>query len=150
MSETKENERIWTLSEANAALFQVEALVRQGRVVLHEMQTARSNLDDLKIIWGHQLLDESCGAHHEYMHYRTIYDDARARLDVIQGRFAAVGCDVQDLGFGVIDFHAQMGNEEVCLCWTSGTPRIAHWHAVDEEFSSRRPIPSTYLDALRT
>lgn len=150
MPETSTNERIWTLTEANAALFQVEALVRQGRVTLQEMQNARTNLDDLKIIWGHQLLDESCNAHAEFLHYRAIYHDARARLDVLQGRFASVGCDVQDLSFGVVDFHAQMGNEEVCLCWTSGTPRVAHWHAVNEEFSQRRPIPSTYLDVLRT
>ncbi len=150
MHETETTERIWTLTEANAALFQVEGLVRQGRALLHEMQTARSHLDDLKIIWGHQLLDETCNAHNEYLQFQTVYHNARARLDVLQGRFASVGCDVQDLGFGVVDFHAQMGNEEVCLCWTSGTPRVAHWHAVNEEFSARRPIPSTYLDALRT
>jgi hypothetical protein len=55
-------------------------------------------------------------------------------------RIESFGCVVKDIDLGLIDFPAVREDEPIYLCWKLGEPRVAHWHGVDEGFSSRRPL----------
>jgi hypothetical protein len=51
------------------------------------------------------------------------------------------GAEVKDLDEGLIDFPAQRRGETVLLCWKLGEDRIRYWHAVEDGFAGRRPLP---------
>jgi hypothetical protein len=61
-------------------------------------------------------------------------------------RVNALGCLVKDLDLGLVDFFSMQGTEPVFLCWQFGEPAITHWHAIDEGFSSRRPIEGAEVE----
>lgn len=50
------------------------------------------------------------------------------------------GCLFKDLELGLVDFPAQVGDEEIYLCWQYGEKEIGYFHRQTEGFSSRRPI----------
>ncbi len=51
-----------------------------------------------------------------------------------------LGCLVKDLELGLVDFHAQVGGQQVFLCWQYGEPAVTHWHGLEEGYANRRPI----------
>ena len=61
-------------------------------------------------------------------------------------RVNALGCLVKDLDLGLVDFFSMQGTDPVFLCWQFGEPTITHWHAIDEGFSSRRPIEGAEVE----
>jgi hypothetical protein len=56
----------------------------------------------------------------------------------------AIGVKVQDLQQGLLDFPCQMGGEEVMLCWKMGEPMITHWHALEDDYSARKPLDARF------
>jgi hypothetical protein len=62
-------------------------------------------------------------------------DMAQAVQDIEQH-----GCVFKDLELGLVDFPAQVGGEEIYLCWQYGEKEIAYFHRQSEGFSGRRPI----------
>lgn len=61
---------------------------------------------------------------------------ARALDEVVQH-----GVEVKDLDEGLIDFPALRSGETVLLCWKLGEESVRYWHAVEEGFAGRRPLP---------
>ena len=55
-------------------------------------------------------------------------------------RMNGLGCLVKDLEAGLVDFYSLQDDEPVFLCWQFGEPAVAHWHALDEGFSGRKPL----------
>lgn len=53
----------------------------------------------------------------------------------------ALGGVVKDPKQGLVDFYGRVNDEAVWLCWRFGEERIGHYHALDEGFSQRRPLP---------
>jgi hypothetical protein len=51
-----------------------------------------------------------------------------------------LGCLVKDLELGLVDFYALQEGEPVFLCWQFGEPAVAHWHAIDEGYTARKPL----------
>lgn len=51
------------------------------------------------------------------------------------------GAEVKDLDEGLIDFPALRRGETVLLCWKLGEDRIRFWHAVEDGFAGRKPLP---------
>ena len=62
-------------------------------------------------------------------------DMAQAVQDIEQN-----GCLFKDLELGLVDFPAQVGDEEIYLCWQYGEKEIGYFHRQTEGFSGRRPI----------
>ena len=80
-------------------------------------------------------------------------DSAASTIERSQLRFLASGINEQmqiivDLGAlpkginpALVDFPARIDGREAYLCWKLGESRVAHYHAVDEGFSTRKPLP---------
>lgn len=78
-------------------------------------------------------------------------DDVRARkvalgetVRAYEDGWTAVeemGGELKDPRTGLVDFHGRVGGQIVWLCWKYGETQIAHYHALDEGFSGRKPIP---------
>lgn len=53
----------------------------------------------------------------------------------------ALGGVVKDPKQGLVDFYGRVHGEAVWLCWRFGEECIGHYHALDEGFSARKPLP---------
>jgi hypothetical protein len=60
----------------------------------------------------------------------------------------ALGATFKDWDFelGLVDFPARIDGRDVYLCWRSNEDRVAWFHARDEGYAGRRPIPDELLD----
>lgn len=58
------------------------------------------------------------------------------------------GVVVKSIEQGLLDFPSKKFDEEVWLCWKYGEKEIKFWHAKDEGFMGRKPIPIENLHDL--
>jgi len=56
------------------------------------------------------------------------------------GEVERMGAVVKDPRIGLLDFYGHVDGKAVWLCWKYGEEEIAHYHALDEGFSGRKPI----------
>ena len=68
------------------------------------------------------------------------FGEQKAEIVRIINRIEAYGCLLKDLDLGLLDFPTMRDGRAVYLCWKAGEPEITHWHAMDEGYSSRRPV----------
>lgn len=47
---------------------------------------------------------------------------------------------IKDLGRGLIDFPALIGDREVFLCWEKEEEDIEYWHDIDSGYAGREPL----------
>ena len=51
-----------------------------------------------------------------------------------------------DFELGLVDFPAKIEGQDVLLCWRSNEDAVKWFHAVDEGFAGRLPIPDDLLE----
>ncbi len=133
--------RIWTLAEANASLFRLEEMVREAQSHVAAMHEAKGALEVLQAEHGDAIVMADHGAHAMYRDAMDRFHRARRHLGTVLRGFEDLGVEVKDLSIGLLDFRAEMGSEEVYLCWMQGEPEVAHWHPLEGGFAGRKPIP---------
>jgi len=123
-------ERIFTLSEANRLIPQLEehlTAVKRGKTVLirtkDEIKKASS-----KAQFG--------GGSFAGPHYITALEQTSENLQAIQ----EMGVLVKDLDTGLCDFPYLMNGRIVYLCWKLGEAEIQWWHEVNSGYTSRQPL----------
>jgi hypothetical protein len=130
--------RHFTPEEANAALAEVRPLVE--RMVAHRRAhiEALERQEELEVrIRGNgggippaQLAEAAAEVEREARSLARVIDE-----------IAEQGAEVKDLDEGLIDFPAFRRGETVLLCWKLGEDRIRYWHAVEDGFAGRQPLP---------
>lgn len=133
--------RIFTLEEALALLPEVRRLADETRQVHGEWREAAEHRDDLRIVWGDDVVDPECEAHEEFVTRSAHCDRLAARLKTQLGRFRELGVELKDPELGLVDFHALNGDQLVYLCWRLGEETISSWHTLQGGFAGRRALP---------
>jgi hypothetical protein len=64
-----------------------------------------------------------------------------ARVAELLGRLEEWGIQLRDITTGLVDFPAEMSGERVFLCWRLGEEEVAFYHAPEDGFRGRRPLP---------
>ena len=126
--------RLWTLSEANAALPKVRGLLAESRAALAAVRDVDDNLEDLQIV-GQSDTQEA-------RDLLVARGGAMRTLERCMKAFDQMGCEVKDVAQGLVDFRGQLGAEVVYLCWRDGEQGITHWHTLEGGFAARKPIPT--------
>ena len=75
---------------------------------------------------------------------QDLRDEIRAGADRLREcclEIERLGADLKDYEIGLVDYPAQLDDDEIYLCWKRGEERITHWHPTEAGFSSRKPIP---------
>ncbi len=65
---------------------------------------------------------------------------AAGRLHELVGELSALGCELRDWEYGLVDFPALMDGREVYLCWKLGESSVSHWHDLHGGFKGRESI----------
>lgn len=132
--------RVWSLAEANAALPEVRALLRDARAAWSDLRDARQNIEDLQIVWGERVQDPACPDHDDWRSWLARFQERKRRLDEAAARFGEQGIALKDVELGLVDFRALRGGEPVWLCWRDGEDAVTTWHPLDAGFAARRPV----------
>ena len=84
------------------------------------------------------------GARVEHEFWRSRKRELERATSTVQGGLRQVmelGGVPKDLALGLVDFPTLVQGREVNLCWRYGEKRIRFWHALDEGFAGRKPLP---------
>ena len=123
--------KTFTLSEANAALIEIEAdLIKLQK---HYKTLSASKAEA-----------EAASASSRYgggMASGTEYVTALCELRDISSSITDRGIEIKDLGRGLIDFPSLRNGRIVYLCWQLGEGcEIEYWHEQDGGFAGRKPL----------
>ena len=129
------HDRLFSLDEANTLVPQIELVMeRMQRIGIK----IREEIEGLLQERGEEELPDLSTP--ELLRLRPslapLFENmAQAVQDIEQH-----GCLFKDLELGLVDFPAQVGDEEIYLCWQYGEKEIGYFHRQTQGFSDRRPI----------
>ncbi len=125
-----EEERIFTIGEANGLVPELEALfleIRRERKLLArvepEIKKARARSD----------LGGGSAAGPRYIH-------SMERITRLVERIQEMGVLVKDIERGLCDFPYLLDGRVVYLCWRLGESEIRWWHETHTGYSGRQPL----------
>lgn len=131
--------RVFTLEEVND-------LVPQLNNVVKRQLERRSEIEALLMRLGRELgdvperivLDPADPAD-----VRDLKRDLVRRIEEYRAGWRAIeqmGAVLKDARTGLLDFYGTVDGRLVWLCWKYGEAEVAHYHALEEGFSGRKPI----------
>ena len=129
--------RFYAIDEANSSLPDVERILgalrdqREELIVLRDRVVAASPPDD----------ETPTPAAAEQL--RLLRLSMQGQIDQMQAgvaRLVEMDITLRDIATGLIDFPALVSGRPIWLCWRLGERDVAHWHAHDEGFDTRRPL----------
>ncbi len=138
----------FTLEAANA-------LVPQLRSIVGRQLARRSEIEErLKMLastTGEALTELTPPTPGDPPQVRALKRDLLERIGTYQEGWTEVeelGAVLKDPRLGLVDFYGHVEGKAVWLCWRFGEDEIAHYHALDEGFSARKPIGASLKRSL--
>lgn len=139
--------RVFTLEEVND-------LVPKLREVVGRQLERRSAIEGLLMKLGRELgdvperivLDPA-----DPSDVRALKRDLVKRIEEYRKGWREVesmGAVLKDARVGLLDFYGTVEGKLVWLCWKYGEAEVAHFHALEEGFSARRPIAQSMKHRL--
>lgn len=139
--------RVFTLEEVND-------LVPKLREVVGRQLDRRSAIEGLLMQLGRELgdvperivLDPA-----DPTDVRALKRDLVKRIEEYRKGWREVesmGAVLKDARVGLLDFYGTVEGKLVWLCWKYGEAEVAHFHALEEGFSARRPIAQSMKHRL--
>lgn len=134
--------RVFTLEEVNALLPTLQPLVAR-------QLERRGQIESLLIRLGRELGDVPERIVLEATDSEEVRDMKRELVRRI-GEYRAgwkeveeTGAVLKDARTGLLDFYGTVDGKLVWLCWKFGEAECAHFHRLEEGFSSRKPIAAS-------
>jgi hypothetical protein len=129
--------RYYGIDEANGLLPEVERIL----AALREQRTELIELRD-RVVAASPIDDEapSAGVAERIRLLRLGMQGLIDQMQAGVARLVELDITLRDIATGLIDFPALVSGSPIWLCWRLGEDDVAHWHALDEGFDSRRPL----------
>jgi hypothetical protein len=134
--------RLWTASEANQRIPELEELLPRLRGWAGRLAEVHEERERLASFWGSEADAEDQPDHELKSRLDAEWKHLSHRLDEAIGSLRSEGIEVKDLASGLVDFYAMVDGELVFLCWQRGEASIEYCHTLTGGFRSRRPIRS--------
>jgi hypothetical protein len=128
--------KYYTVTEANAALPLVRAIVRDLTTLAHELQERAERQRRLQ--QGQRGNGDMYAEEEEYI--REELERGQERMREYIEELNRLGIELKDFYTGLIDFPCWKGNREVYLCWRLGEPEVGWWHEIADGFAGRQKI----------
>lgn len=122
--------RTYTVTAARALLPELQALA-------HEFVTLRADTTELA--------DAIREGRPSPLGGPAEYKAGEARVHEIIEWIVGQGLELKSLAPLLIDFHADIGDDHVLLCWLEGESELGWYHRPEYGFGGRRPIPPTWF-----
>ncbi|HET7771495.1 MAG TPA: DUF2203 domain-containing protein [Chloroflexota bacterium] len=130
--------RLFTLEEANALVPRVRELFESIHERMERLGELQQQLEEFRT---RKRQGEHAGGEAKLVTgamgtASRLSDEIRDLVVEIQ----ATGCEVKDLGQGLIDFRTHREDRVVYLCWKLGEDEIRYWHELHTGFAGRQPL----------
>jgi hypothetical protein len=138
---------VFTLEEVND-------LVPQLSVAVKRQLERRSEIEGLLMKLGRELGDvpeRIVVDPADPTDVRDLKRDLVRRIDEYRAGWKAIeemGAVLKDARMGLLDFYGTVDGKLVWLCWKYGENEVAHYHALEEGFSGRKPIAQSMRHRL--
>ena len=126
--------RYFTVSQANALLPQLEAMLYKLQEMKRDVQVKYNRLEEAKSSLQYNITPDFFFQEEAELEFAVFSANAMLR------QIMEIGVDVKDIDTGLCDFHALLNGSEVLLCWRLGETEITHWHGLYEGYLGRKPI----------
>lgn len=135
--DSADEQKLFTVEEANAALPLVQAIVRDVVQVSHEIVERRERLGQIR---GGRKPKPGDPYSEELSQIEESLEAERAKLYEYAEELRELGVELKDGLTGLVDFRCLMDGRVVYLCWKLGEAEVLHWHELDAGFSGRKPL----------
>jgi hypothetical protein len=122
--------KTFTLDEANALIPQINVLLDEMLQVRKEIVAVGAELGSILRHAGGNGGSKNGGD------YVLLLQRFNASLTALQ----ELGCELKDLGQGLVDFPSYREGQLVYLCWKRGEEQIQYWHGLEAGFAGRQPL----------
>jgi hypothetical protein len=129
--------KYFTLTQANAALPLVRAIVNDIVTLANDLKERRDRLARLQPPKKGSIAE---AYQEELQHAQADSERDQERLLEYKQELEDLGVELKDWYIGLVDFPCWMVNREVCLCWRLGEADVAYWHEIDAGFAGRQKI----------
>ena len=129
--------RFYSIDEANTSLPEVERILAALRDQREELIGLRDRVVEASP------RDDEAPAPDVAERIRLLRLGMQGLIDQMQAgvaRLVEMDITLRDISTGLIDYPALVSGRPIWLCWRLGESEVAHWHAHDEGFDSRRPL----------
>jgi hypothetical protein len=72
-----------------------------------------------------------------------------AEIESTVAEIERLGGEFKGVDLGLVDFLGEVDGRPVLLCWQYGEKSIGFWHAIDEGFAGRQPLPAARTTPLQ-
>jgi hypothetical protein len=131
--------KYFTVTEANAMLPLVRAIVDDIVRLKNEIEERRERLEEVRRLPGHRR-DEDDPYDEEVQQIEVEIDKENDRLEEFCDELRRLGVELKDAKVGLIDFLTQIDGREAYLCWKLGEGEIAYWHELEAGFPGRQSL----------
>lgn len=124
------SERIFTLSEANGLIHELEQFwtnIKEGRQILIDTREEVKKASAQASFGGGTVVG---------VQYIKGLQEINGSLHAIQ----ELGVVIKDIEIGLCDFPFILNEKIVFLCWKSGEEQVRWWHEIDSGYANRQPI----------
>jgi hypothetical protein len=129
--------RVFTVSEANATLPLVKAIVRDIMELARDLREREERLNRA----GSSKKSAFLEAYQEEVRLAQAgFERDQERLQEYEQELKDLGVELKDYFTGLIDFPCLLDNREVYLCWRYDEPEVSYWHELKAGFSGRQRI----------
>jgi hypothetical protein len=129
--------KYFTVSQANASLPLIRAIVRDITELARELQERHERL--LRVLKSDRgALAEAY--QEEVQQMQADLERDQERMHEYEQELHNLGVELKDYQRGLIDFPCWMDNRAVYLCWKLGEPEVAYWHELDAGFAGRQKL----------
>ena len=145
--DSRGDSRVFTLEEVND-------LVPKLSVAVKRQLERRSEIETLLIQLGRELGDVPERIVVDPAYPTDVRDMKRnlvRRIEEYRAGWKAIeemGAVLKDARTGLLDFYGTVDGKLVWLCWKYGENEVAHYHALEEGFSGRKPIAQSMRHRL--
>src|SRR6516225_9986368 len=133
--QARSGKRYFTVSEANATLPYLRAILRDVTELAGALRERHERLVRLRPGDRGGLSQ----AHLEEMEQaRADLERGQERMQEYEEELKQLGVELKDYFTGLIDFPSIIDGREVYLCWRLDEPEVGHWHELEAGFLGRR------------
>lgn len=129
--------RFYAIDEANATLPEVERILAALRDQREELIALRDRVVAAAPSDGET---PTTGAAEQIRLLRLGMQGLIDQMQAGVARLVEMDVTLRDISTGLIDFPALVSGRPIWLCWRLGETDVAHWHAHDEGYDTRRPL----------
>lgn len=133
---------LYSVEDANRVLPLVRSIVRDVVDDFRRLRTTGRERRALEVETGTEGQTPSGLRLEELKDQVCLYSQ---RIEGYLEELSELGLEVRDLELGLVDFPTLIEGEPAYLSWQLGEEGVKWWHAVDQGFTDRTPVPAALL-----